>query len=116
MFYTTAENDVTGRMESTFNMLLEIEPLWDKFKKAESKGQFKGLTFDERLADAVEIGFITEDEASKLATYNAKRYDSMLTDVFDSQLEQPLALENPYNKEEETAAMPDPKQQEPLAP
>ena len=116
VFYTAAENDVTGRMESTFNMLLEIEPLWDKFKKVESKGQFKGLTFDERLADAVEIGFITEDEASKLATYNAKRYDSMLTDVFDSQLEQPLALENPYNKEEETAAMPDPKQQEPLAP
>jgi len=35
--YTTAENDVTGRMESTFNMLLEIEPLWDKFKKANLK-------------------------------------------------------------------------------
>ncbi|OTG73258.1 acyl-CoA dehydrogenase [Acinetobacter sp. ANC 4169] len=116
VFYKTDENDVTGRMESTFNMLLEIEPLWDKFKKAESKGQFKGLTFDERLADAVEIGFITEDEASKLAVYNAKRYDSMLTDVFDSELDQTLELENPYNDEEESAPMPDPKQQEPLSP
>lgn len=116
VFYTTAENDVTGRMESTFNMLLEIEPLWDKFKKAESKGKFRGLTFDERLADAVKISFITEDEASKLAIYNAKRYDSMLTDVFDSELDQTLELENPYNKVEETAPMPDPKQQEPLSP
>jgi acyl-CoA dehydrogenase len=116
VFYNTAEDDVTGRMESTFNMLLELEPLWDKFKKAESKGQFKGLTFDERINDAVEIGFITQQEASSLLTYNAKRYDSMLTDVFDSELDQTLELENPYNDEEESAPMPDPKQQEPLSP
>ncbi|OAL81472.1 acyl-CoA dehydrogenase [Acinetobacter sp. SFB] len=116
VFYNTAEDDVTGRMESTFNMLLELEPLWDKFKKAESKGQFKGLTFDERISDAVETGFITQHEASRLLSYNAKRYDSMLTDVFDSELDQALALENPYNDEEESAPMPDPKQQEPLAP
>jgi len=40
----------------------------------------------------------------------------MLTDVFDSELDQTLELENPYNNEEESASMPDPKQQEPLAP
>ena len=101
VFYNTAEDDVTGRMESTFNMLLELESLWDKFKKAESKGQFKGLTFDERISNAVEIGFINQQEASSLLNYNAKRYDSMLTDVFDSELDQTLALENPYNNEEE---------------
>ncbi|MFC6167789.1 acyl-CoA dehydrogenase [Acinetobacter terrestris] len=116
VFYNTDADDVTGRMESTFNMLLELEPLWDKFKKAESKGQFKGLTFDERLADAVEIGFVTQEEAASLLTYNVKRYDSMLTDVFDSELDQALELENPYNDEEESAPMPDPKQQEPLSP
>ena len=116
VFYNTDADDVTGRMESTFTMLLELEPLWDKFKKAESKGQFKGLTFDERLADAVEIGFVTQEEVASLLTYNAKRYDSMLTDVFDSELDQALALENPYNDEEESAPMPDPKQQEPLSP
>ncbi|MFD1436765.1 acyl-CoA dehydrogenase [Acinetobacter terrae] len=116
VFYNMKADDVTGRMESTFNMLLELEPLWDKFKKAESKGQFKGLTFDERIMDAVKIGFVTQEEASSLLTYNAKRYDSMLTDVFDSELDQTLELENPYNQEEESAPMPDPKQQEPLAP
>ncbi|TCH62802.1 hypothetical protein E0409_12505 [Acinetobacter sp. ANC 4862] len=65
---------------------------------------------------AVETGFITQQEASSLLTYNAKRYDSMLTDVFDSELDQALELENPYNDEEESAPMPDTEQQEPLAP
>ncbi|CAB1215082.1 acyl-CoA dehydrogenase [Acinetobacter bouvetii] len=116
VFYTTAADDVTGRMESTFSMLLELEPLWNKFKKAESKGQFKGLTFTERLADAVAINFVTQEEAAKLTTYNAKRYDSMLTDVFDSELDQTLELENPYNQKEESAPMPVPEQQEPLSP
>nr|MBP8207018.1 acyl-CoA dehydrogenase [Acinetobacter sp.] len=40
--YSTDTNDVSGRMESAFQMLLKIEPLWNKFKKAESKGQFQG--------------------------------------------------------------------------
>ena len=116
VFYTTQEDDVTGRMESTFNMLLKLEPLWDKFKKAESKGQFKGLTFDERMAAALETGFITQEEASSLMTYNAKRYDSLLTDIFDSELNQTLELENPYNHEKESAPMPDPEQQQPFTP
>ena len=37
-----------------------------------------------------------EEEAKKLLEYNAKRFDSMLTDVFDLQLDQSLALENPH--------------------
>ena len=116
VFYTTQEDDVTGRMESTFNLLIKLEPLWDKFKKAESKGQFKGLTFDERMSDALSIGFVTQQEAASLMIYNAKRYDSMLTDIFDSELNQTLELENPYNQEQESAPLPNPEQQEPLAP
>ena len=45
--------------------------------------------------------------------YNAKRYDSMLTDIFDSELNQTLELENPYNQEQESAPLPNPEQQEP---
>ncbi|MBC9230579.1 acyl-CoA dehydrogenase [bacterium SPL81] len=96
VYYTTDETDVMGRMESTFQMLLSVQPLWDKFKKAESKDKFKGLTFEEHIADAVSTGFITTDEAQKLLKYNAKRYDSMLTDVFDEHLENDLPLENPH--------------------
>lgn len=96
VFYNTEADDVTGRMESTFQMLLSIEPLWNQFKKAESKGQFNGLTFEERLADAVANHAVTEDEAAKLTIYNAKRFDSMLTDIFDLKLDQNLALDNPH--------------------
>ncbi len=96
VFYSTAEDDVNGRMESTFTMLLEIEQLWDRFKKAENKGQFKGLSFADHVADAHEQGFINEEEANKLLHYNARRYDSMLTDVFDLHLQEVLELENPH--------------------
>ncbi|MHA5056463.1 acyl-CoA dehydrogenase [Acinetobacter schindleri] len=96
VYYNTHENDVTGRMESTFNLLLEIEKLWDRFKKAENKGQFKGLSFADHVADAQLQGFINDQEAEKLLHYNARRYDSMLTDVFDLNLNGVLELENPY--------------------
>ena len=96
VFYSTAEDDVNGRMESTFTMLLEIEQLWDSFKKAENKGQFKGLSFADHVADAHGQGFINEEEANKLLHYNARRYDSMLTDVFDLHLQEVLELENPH--------------------
>lgn len=98
VYYTTDETDVMGRMESTFQMLLSLQPLWDKFKKAESKDQFKGLTFEEHITDAVAVGFITANEAEQLLKYNAKRYDSMLTDIFDQHLENDLPLGNPHLK------------------
>ena len=96
IFYTTKKDDVTGRMESTFQVLLKIEPLWDKFKKAESKGKFKGLSFEEHIQDAVESGFISSSEAQELLEYNAQRFDSMLTDIFDSELKETLELNNPH--------------------
>lgn len=96
VFYSTQTDDVTGRMESTFQMLLAIEPLWNRFKKAESKGQFKGLTFEERMQDALSQNAVTAAEAEQLLSYNAQRYDSMLTDVFDEDLKAALLLENPH--------------------
>ncbi|NOZ97690.1 MAG: hypothetical protein GXO52_08025, partial [Gammaproteobacteria bacterium] len=62
----------------------------------ESKDQFKGLTFEEHITDAVATNFITEAEAQSLIVYNAKRYDSMLTDIFDMELNHDLELENPH--------------------
>ena len=83
-------------MENAFLQLLKIEPLWNKFKKAESKGQFKGLTFEEHIADALVQNFISETEAEQLTAYNIQRYDSMLTDIFDMQLLHELELSNPH--------------------
>ena len=96
VYYSTDADDVTGRMESTFLMLLEVEELWNKFKKAESKGQFEGLTFEAHIESALKSGFISQAEAEQLTTYNAKRFDSMLTDIFDFELNQHLDVENPH--------------------
>ncbi|MBJ8481316.1 acyl-CoA dehydrogenase [Acinetobacter vivianii] len=96
VYYTTDANDVMGRMESTFQSLLQLQPLWNKFKKAESKDQFIGLSFEEHIANAIETGFISTAEAESLLQYNAKRYDSMLTDIFDEHLVDDLPLENPH--------------------
>ena len=89
-------------MESTFLMLLEIEPLWDRYKKAESKGTFSGLSFEEHIQDALLQGFINTQEAEQLTCYNAKRFDSMLTDVFDMKLDQVLPLHNPHLKQNQS--------------
>ncbi|CAI3127872.1 Acyl-coenzyme A dehydrogenase [Acinetobacter calcoaceticus] len=96
VFYSTKADDVTGRLEHTFQILRTIEPLWDKFKKAESKGNFKGLTFEENIEHATKEGFISESEAQQLLQYNAIRFDSMLTDVFDEHLNKDLPLSNPH--------------------
>lgn len=96
VFYSTKADDVTGRLEHAFQILRTLEPLWDKFKKAESKGKFKGLTFEENIAQAIKEGFITESEAQQLLQYNAIRFDSMLTDVFDEDLNKDLPLSNPH--------------------
>ncbi|NUF36953.1 acyl-CoA dehydrogenase [Acinetobacter lactucae] len=96
VFYSTKADDVTGRLEHTFQILRTLEPLWDKFKKAESKGKFTGLTFEENIEQAIKEGFISESEAQQLLRYNAIRFDSMLTDVFDEDLNKDLPLSNPH--------------------
>lgn len=96
VFYSTKADDVTGRLEHTFQILRTLEPLWDKFKKAESKGKFKGLTFEENIEHATKEGFISESEAQQLLQYNAIRFDSMLTDIFDENLNKDLPLSNPH--------------------
>ncbi|CAI3102906.1 Acyl-coenzyme A dehydrogenase [Acinetobacter calcoaceticus] len=96
VFYSTKADDVTGRLEHAFQILRTLEPFWDKFKKAESKGKFTGLTFEENIAHATKEGFISESEAQQLLQYNAIRFDSMLTDVFDENLDKDLPLSNPH--------------------
>lgn len=102
VFYNTDPQDVNGRMESTFLMLLSIEDLWNKFKKAESKNQFEGLTFEEHIQSALKTQFISQTEADQLCTYNAQRFDSMLTDIFDTALDQDLDLDNPHRVKDQS--------------
>ncbi|WP_201586557.1 acyl-CoA dehydrogenase [Psychrobacter jeotgali] len=99
VYYNTEADDVTGRMENAYQTLLEIEPLWQKFKKAEHKGSFAGLTFEDHVVNASQNGDITEEEGEQLINYNAIRFDSLLTDVFDEHLLEVQERHNPHSLE-----------------
>ena len=104
VYYNTEPDDVTGRIEHAYQTLLDVEPLWQKFKKAEHKDSFEGLTFEDHVVYASQNGDITEEEAEQLISYNALRFDSLLTDIFDEHLSKaqerinPHTLENAVNK------------------
>ena len=99
VYYTTEPDDVNGRMENAYQTLLEVEPLWQKFKKAEHKDHFEGLTFEDHVVYASQNGDITEAEAEQLISYNAVRFDSLLTDIFDKHLSQVQPRDNPHSLE-----------------
>ena len=99
VYYNTQPDDVTGRIEHTYQTLLAIEPLWQRFKKAEYQGDFEGLTFEDHIVHASQSGKISEAEAEQLIRYNALRFDSLLTDVFDEHLSQAQARYNPHSLE-----------------
>ncbi len=99
VYYNTEPDDVNGRMEHAYQMLLAIEPLWHKFKSSEHNGDFEGLTFEDHVVHASQIGEITEEEAEQLINYNALRFDSLLTDVFDEHLHTALDRINPHSLE-----------------
>ena len=99
VYYNTEPNDTTGRMENAYQTLLAVEPLWQRFKKAEHKGSFEGLTFEDFVVEASQNGDISEEEAEVLIHYNALRFDSLLTDTFDEHLEQVHERTNPHSLE-----------------
>ena len=97
VYYNTEPDYVMGRMENAYQTLLEVEPLWQKFKKAEHKDHFEGLTFEDHVVYASQNGDITEAEAEQLIRYNAIRFDSLLTDVFDKGLAEAQPRDNPHS-------------------
>ncbi len=99
VYYNTDPDDVTGRMEHAYQTLLDVEPLWQKFKKAEHSDSFEGLTFEDHVVYASQNGDITEAEAEQLIKYNALRFDSLLTDVFDEHLLHAQERFNPHSLE-----------------
>ncbi|PNK60271.1 acyl-CoA dehydrogenase [Psychrobacter sp. FDAARGOS_221] len=99
VYYTTDPDNTTGRVENAYQMLLQTEPLWQKFKKAEHKGEFVGLTFEDHVLTALKDGNITEAESEQLIHYNSVRFDALLTDVFDEHLNEALPRYNPHTLE-----------------
>jgi acyl-CoA dehydrogenase len=82
VFVSHDPEDAMGRVESTFQMLLALGPLWSTYLKAQSK--LTGTTMAEKLQDAVAKNIIQPQDVNRLLEYDARRFDCILTDAFDS--------------------------------
>ncbi|ASK33758.1 acyl-CoA dehydrogenase [Alcanivorax sp. N3-2A] len=78
--------DNIGRVEATYNKLLEVETEYLAFLKADGKGELSGTTIREKFEDAVAKGVFPADKLEAVFEYDAMRYDCLLTDAFDKDL------------------------------
>ncbi|WP_339677681.1 acyl-CoA dehydrogenase [uncultured Zhongshania sp.] len=76
------DEDAQGRIHRAFQLLSEIENDYD----AVLHGKLPGDSFAEKLQSAVAAGLITEQQSQRLAEYDERRYDCLLTDAFDAKL------------------------------
>ncbi|MEQ8260555.1 MAG: acyl-CoA dehydrogenase [Alcanivorax sp.] len=78
--------DSVGRVEVTYNKLLEVEHDYEAFLKADGKGKLEGDTIQAKLEDAAAKGIIPNDQVQAILDYDEMRYDCLLTDAFDMEL------------------------------
>lgn len=82
VFMHESQTDAIGRIEKTYQMLLEIEGPYAKFYDASSRGQLVGATVEEQANSAVNLGLLNEDEADRVIAYELARRDVIRTDDF----------------------------------
>ncbi len=80
--------DSVGRVEVTYNKLLEVESDYEAFLKADAKGQLEGDSIKAKLEDAAAKGVIPADQVQAILDYDEMRYDCLLTDAFDMELKE----------------------------
>jgi acyl-CoA dehydrogenase len=75
--------DAAGRVESTFQMLLSLGPVWHTFLKAKNTGKISGANTEELAKDAAAKNIIQPNDVQRVVEYDARRFDCLLTDAFD---------------------------------
>jgi acyl-CoA dehydrogenase len=75
--------DAFGRVESTFQLLLALGPVWNAFTKAKNSGKISGATTEELAKDAAAKNIIQPHDVARVVEYDARRFDCLLTDAFD---------------------------------
>jgi acyl-CoA dehydrogenase len=75
--------DAAGRVESTYQMLLSLGPVWHSFLKAKNSGKLEGKTVEEQAKDAATKNIIQPHDVARVIEYDARRFDCLLTDAFD---------------------------------
>jgi len=81
VYVSHEQEDPAGRVESTYQMLLALGPLWTTWLKNQNK--LSGSTMAEKLQDAVAKNIIQPQDVNRLLEYDARRFDCVLTDAFD---------------------------------
>lgn len=74
--------DAVGRVETTYQMLLDVNDQWHAFSRAFGKGKLENTDIDLALKEAADKGIIAEEDIEPLKAYNLRRFDCMLTDDF----------------------------------
>lgn len=75
--------DAAGRVESTYQLLLSLGPVWHAFLKAKNAGKISGSTTEELAKDAAAKNIIQPHDVARIVEYDARRFDCLLTDAFD---------------------------------
>lgn len=82
VFVNGGEKDPVGRLDHAFKLLIEAEEPYLKFYKALNGNELEGDSPEQQIADAVAKGVLDEDEAGRVAEYDAARWDAIQTDDF----------------------------------
>ena len=80
--------DNIGRVEATYNKLLEVESDFEAFYKADLKGKLEGDTLRAKVENAAAQGIIPNDKVEAILEYDEMRYDCLLTDAFDKEFKE----------------------------
>jgi acyl-CoA dehydrogenase len=84
MVYLSSDpTEAVGRLETTYQMLLQVDSAWQAFTRARSKGELEARDLAGSLQEAADKGIIPAAAVMSLAEYDARRYDCLLTDHFD---------------------------------
>lgn len=97
----TDPDDAFGRIESTYQMLLRVEPAWQRYLRADAKGELDGDDIRSKLISAAARGVIGDEDVEPLLDYDARRYDALLTDAFEKEF---FAPERTAQEREDQAA------------
>lgn len=83
VYVSQAPEDAAGRVESTYQLLLALGPVWSAFARAKNSGKLQGASAAEQVNDAVTKQIISADDAARVLEYDTRRFDCLQTDAFD---------------------------------
>lgn len=83
IYQSNDPQDAVGRVETTFQLLLGLGPVWSAFIKAKNSGKISGNTTEELARDAAAKNIIQPQDVERIVEYDARRFDCLLTDAFD---------------------------------